>query len=106
MIRLQIIERPGSNLFQVLKRAMRQGDLRTFSLQRRGRQVVHERYPGWINWSYGKGVISCEILGPKKMGNEWQILSALAGRLAQRYAERVEAIHVQLAAPEKRRRRR
>jgi hypothetical protein len=100
MIRLQIVERPGSKLFHILKKAMRAGDLRTFSLQKRGWKVVHDKYPGWMNWSYGEGVISCEILSPKKQGAEWQILSALVGRLAQRYADRVESINIQLAAPE------
>jgi hypothetical protein len=103
MIRLQIVERPGSNLFRVLKKAMRTGDLRTFSLERRGWKVVHEKYPGWMNWSYGAGVISCEILSPKKEGAEWQILSALIGRLAQRYAGSVDSINIQLGAQERNR---
>jgi hypothetical protein len=96
MIRLQIIERPGSKLFLVLKKAMRTGDLRTFSLRKRGWKVVHDRYPGWMNWSSGEGVISCEILSPKKPDSEWQILSALIGRLAQRYARSVESVNIQL----------
>jgi len=79
MIRVQIIERSGSEVFSVLKSAMRVGDLRTFSLQKRERKVVHERYPGWMNWSSSEGVISCEILSPQKPDSEWQFLSALVG---------------------------
>jgi hypothetical protein len=101
MIRLQIVERPGSSLFRLLKRAMRTGDLRTFSLQKRGRKVVHEKYPGWMNWSHGEGVISCTILSKKAGNAEWQILSALVGRLAQRYPDSVQSIHIQLPAGER-----
>lgn len=100
MIRLQIVERPGSKLFRVLSKAMRTGDLRTFSLEKRGRKVVHEKYPGWMNWSYGQGAITCEILSLKKGGAEWQILSALVGRLAQRYPGAVESMHIQFEAPD------
>jgi hypothetical protein len=108
MIRVQIIERPGVDLFRALKTAMRTGDLRTFSLEKRGRKVVHERYPGWMNWSCGAGAITCEILSPQKPGSEWQILSALVGRLAHKYADRVESVNIQLASPsiERRARRR
>jgi hypothetical protein len=109
MIRLQIVERPGEDLFPTLKEAMRSGDLRTFSLQKRGWKVVHEKYPGWINWSYGQGVITCEILSPRKLGSEWQLLSAFVGRLSHKFASRVESMNIQLTPPEeakpKRRRR-
>ncbi len=99
MIRVQVIERPGTDLFAALKEAMRSGDLRTFSLQKRGWKVVHERYPGWMNWSYGQGSITCEILSPRKPGSEWQLLSALVGRLAHKYADRVESVNIQLSPP-------
>ena len=97
---MQIVERPGANLFSVLKKAMRSGDLRTFSLQRHGKRVVHERYPGWMNWSVGAGAIACEIHSPKQEGTEWQILTAVVGRLAQRFPALVEGINIQLPAPE------
>jgi len=99
VIRVQVVERPGTDLFAELKKAMRTGDLRTFSLQKRGRKVVHERYPGWLNWSYGQGAITCEVLSPRKRGAEWQLLSALVGRLAHKYADRVESVNIQLAQP-------
>jgi hypothetical protein len=97
MITVQIVKRPGTDLFGALKTAMRHGDLRTFSLQKRGRKVVHEKYPGWMNWSYGQGTIACKIISPRKPDAEWQFLSALVGRLAHKYADRVECIHIQLS---------
>jgi hypothetical protein len=99
MIRVQILERPGAELFLTLKRAMRGGDLRTFSLEKRGRKVVHQRYSGWMNWSSGQGAITCEILSPRKPQGEWQFLGALVGRLADKFADRVESIHIQPSPP-------
>ena len=51
MIRMQIVERPGMELFRVLKRAIRTKDLRTFTLERHGMRVVHNRYPGYMKWT-------------------------------------------------------
>jgi hypothetical protein len=101
MIRLQIVERPGANAFGVLKRAIRSKELRTFSLERRGTRVVHVRSPGFMSWSYAGGVVSCEIRTPRDEGKEWQLLTNVVGRLADRYAEVVESINIQLTkAPE------
>jgi hypothetical protein len=110
MIRVQILERPGTELFATLRRAMRGGALRTFSLAKRGSRVVHQRYPGWMNWSHAQGAITCEILSPHKREGEWQLLSAFVGRLADKFADRVESIHIQpsppASAPAKRNRKR
>jgi len=97
MIRLQIVERHGAGLYRSLVRAMRSGELRTFNVARRGRKVTHANpsYTGWINWSASGGVITCEILSPRKPGTEWRLLSAFVGRLADKYADRVHSINVQ-----------
>jgi hypothetical protein len=58
MIRLQIVERPGSDLFAKLKEAMGTGNFRTLIPMKRGRRIVHKTYPGWMNWSH-KGGGSC-----------------------------------------------
>jgi hypothetical protein len=99
MIRFQIVERPGANAFGVLKRAIRSKELRTFSLERRGTRVVHVRSPGYMSWSYAGGAISCEIRTPRDEGKEWQLLTNVIGRLADRYPSVVESINIQLAAP-------
>lgn len=39
MIRFQIIERTGANLYKTLVDAMRAGELRTFAATRRGRRI-------------------------------------------------------------------
>jgi len=114
MIRLQIIEAPGANLFKTLVGAMRGGELRTFLVKKRGRKVLHRNvsYPGWMNWSQSDGLITCEVISPNKPGREWQFFSAFLGRLADRYADRILAINVQFPAepraprPPKRRKRR
>ena len=97
MIRLQIVERHGTNLHRVLVEAMRSGELRTFSVTKRGRRVTHTNpnYPGWMKWSYAEGVIVCGVLSPQKPGGEWKLLSALIGRLADKYADRVHSINIQ-----------
>jgi hypothetical protein len=99
MIRLQIVERPGTKLHSVLKRAIRSKELRTFSLERRGSRVVHVSAPGFLSWSYADGVISCQIRTPRDEGKEWQMLSNFVGRLADRYPSVVEAINIQLTQP-------
>jgi len=105
MIRMQIVERPGADLFKALKRAIRSKDLRTFALEKHGTRVVHIRSPGVMNWVASPGVIACEIRaaarrGPKtEEGKEWQFLSNLVGRLADRYPALVESINIQLEAP-------
>lgn len=99
MIRMQIIERPGTKLFSLLKRAMRSGELRTFSLEKGGARVVHIRSPGFMNWTYTEGVIACEIRTPRDEGKEWQLLAAVIGRLADRYTSVVESVNIQLEAP-------
>ncbi|MFQ5903164.1 MAG: hypothetical protein ACE5JO_05695 [Candidatus Binatia bacterium] len=111
MIRLQIVERHGVNLYRTLVSAMRSGDLRTFIVTRRGKKVTHRNpsYSGWISWSYAEGVVSCEVLSPRQPGTEWRLVSALVGRLADKFADRVHSISIQFpdaSAPRNRPRRR
>ena len=112
MVRLQIVERPGADLYRLLIDAMRSGTLRTFAATKRGRRVTHTNpnYPGWMNWAYVDGVIACEVLSPRIPGSEWKMLSALIGRLADKYAAFVHSITIQfpdaaVPKPAKRRRR-
>jgi hypothetical protein len=102
MIKVQIVERDGARLFEVLKEAMRTGELRTFELHKRGKKVTHtaKDYHGWMNWDYQMGVITCEILSPQK-GDEWKILGSLVGRLADRYSELVHNVSIQFEAAPK-----
>jgi hypothetical protein len=95
MIRLQIVERPGTNLRQSLLRAMREGELKTFKSEKHGRKVMHVLHPGWLNWSMSEGVITCEILTPGKPGEEWKLLGAFIGRLADKYPDSVHSIQIQ-----------
>ena len=101
-VQLQIVERPGAELFTKLQTAMRDGTLHTFYLQKRGRKVVHKNaaYPGWMNWSWQHGVITATILSPNKPGSEWKLLSAFVGRLADRFAGDIAALSVQFAPPD------
>ncbi len=110
MIRLQIVERSGANLFSTLKRAMRSKELQTFSLAKGGRRVVHVNYPGWMAWSSSPGAILCEIVNPREPGTEWRLLHAFIGRLADRYAGLVHSVSIDFpgvaeGAPAKRARR-
>jgi hypothetical protein len=108
MIRFQVMERDQAHLYETLVKAMRDGELRTFRVKDRGRRVVHVRYPGKITWTHSQGVIDATVVSPKRYGNEWQIFSALMGRLAQRYAAGISGIIVQFpeeAEPSGRRRR-
>lgn len=111
MIRLQIVERQDANLYRTLIAAMRSGELRTFVVARRGKKVTHRNpnYSGWMRWTHAAGVISCEVLSPWKPGTEWRLLSALVGRLADKFADQVHSISIQFpeaAGPKKRAKRR
>lgn len=66
-------------------------------MRNRGRKVQHTSldYPGWMNWASSDGVITCEVLSPRKPGGEWKFFSAFLGRLADRYADEIAAINVQ-----------
>lgn len=103
MIQFQIVERPGGDLYRTLLEAMRSGKLRTFRAERRGRRVRHTNpsIPGWMNWSRRGGIITCEVISPRKPGSEWRLFSAFLGRLADRYAGEIVFIGVQFpdAAP-------
>ena len=79
---------------------MRSGALQTFSTTKRGRKVSHAKYPGWMNWSVSDGVITCEVLSPRKPGDEWKLLHAFLGRLAARFGQSIVAINIQFPTPE------
>lgn len=111
MITLQIIEHPAAHLHRTLIDAMRSGDLRTFVTTKHGKKVTHTNpsYPGWMNWSHAEGVINCTVLSPQKPGSEWKLLSALIGRLADKYADRILCVGIQFPGarrPESERKRR
>ncbi len=97
MIRIQIIERPGADLFRTMLNAMRSGTLRTFFTRKRGRQVFHtsQSTPGWMNWTTHDGIILCEVLSPRKPGQEWKFFDAFLGRLADRFATQIHSINIQ-----------
>lgn len=97
MIRFQVIEREGADLYRHLLAAMRSGDLRTFLATRRGRRVQHRSpsIPGWLKWSSEDGILLCEIVSPRKPETEWHFFSAFLGRLAHRFADRIHSISVQ-----------
>jgi hypothetical protein len=96
-IQLQIVERPGNDLRKALIGAMRTGALQTFFTQSRGKKVRHisPDYPGWMNWGYHDGVITCLVLSPKKPGSEWKLFHAFLGRLADRFANQIHSINIQ-----------
>jgi hypothetical protein len=58
-----------------------------------------QRVAGWINWSNAEGVITCEVLSPRKPANEWQLMHAFLGRLAARFATSIGAINIQFPGP-------
>jgi hypothetical protein len=99
MIRVQIIERDGADLHATLKEHMKTGVLRTFSLEKRGKRVLHVSAPGWMNWTAERGAINCEILSPRKPGYEWEFLKNFVGRLADKYATQVASISISFPQP-------
>ncbi len=99
MIRIQIVEKDGAHLKREMTEAMRSGKLRTFELQRRGQKLKHVRAPGYMNWESSQGVITGEIVSPKRPEAEWDFLSKFVGRLAAKYSGLVQNVSIQF--PEK-----
>jgi hypothetical protein len=99
MIQFQIVEQFGADLYQTLLASMRSGSLQTFASSKRGRKVSHVKHPGWINWSNSEGVITCEVLSPRKPESEWQLMHAFLGRLAARFSSSIVAINIQFPVP-------
>ena len=95
MINVQIVERPEENLYKELLRAMRSGELRTFTVKNRGKKVTHMTYGGYMNWAHDGNVITCQVKNVRKPEAEWQFLHALLGRLADRYAPYIHSINIQ-----------
>lgn len=95
MITLQIVEQPDAELYKELLRAMRSGDLRTFSTQNRGKKVMHMTYAGWMNWHHDGNVITCVVKNPRNPRLEWQLMHAFLGRLADRFPEYIHSINIQ-----------
>jgi hypothetical protein len=93
MIRLEIVERKGAKLHKRLIEAMRSGDLRTFTVADRGKKVTHIRHPGQLRWSASDGLIVGTLRGTKSE-NGWRLLGAFVGRLADKYADRVDSISI------------
>ncbi len=96
MIRLEIVERKGAKLYKRLIDAMRSGDLRTFQVADRGRKVTHVRHPGLMRWKESNGVFTGSLRGAKGESG-WRLLGAFLGRLADKYADRVERIEIRFA---------
>lgn len=95
MVTFQIVEKPGAGLFGELKKHMKDGTLRTFSLMNRGKKIVHSSSPGWINWVHKKGIITCQVKCPRKPGYDWQIMSKFFGRLTHKYSDKIHSITIQ-----------
>ncbi len=95
MITVQIVEHPDTNLHKLLLKAMRSGDLRTFTAHNRGKKLTHMTYAGWINWHRDGHVITCLVKNPRNPKVEWQLMHAFLGRLADRYAGYIHSINIQ-----------
>jgi len=101
MIKMQIIEKEGVGLYKDLIDAMRTGKLQTFIISRDRKKVKHTNVtcPGWMKWSNMGGVMVCEIVSPRKLGEEWKLLSAFIGRLADKYPNEIHNISIQFPEP-------
>ena len=97
MTTVEIVEREGSGLYQALRKDMRTGSLRTFSLKDRGRKVIHVSAPGRMTWRHSKGTIRCDIPVLSR-GEAWQFLSHWIGRLADRYSSDILSMSIRFGA--------
>ena len=94
-IRLQLVERDGTELYKTRIADMRSGKLEMLIVSPDGRKVTHAKFKkARMNLALEHGVVVGEIkcsAGP----DGWKLLQAVVGRLADKYPDRVESVAIQ-----------
>lgn len=103
MIHLQIISRDSADVQAELRAAIEEQRMTTFEIEglRGGLRLRHKRFAGEVRFRRD-GPAGPELVSVKSRlaSEEWQLLSALIGRLSDRFRGQIAAINIQLEADE------
>jgi hypothetical protein len=108
MVHVQIVGRNGPNLQAELRTAIAEERIRSFEVTqvRGGLRLRHKRYPGELRLEQTPGPLLVTVRC-RPPSQEWQLLSAFIGRLADHFKDEISGINIQLepneAEPKKRR---
>lgn len=103
MVHLQIISRDGSDVQAELRAAIQEQRMTTFEIEgiRGGMRLRHKRFKGEVHFLPTRAGAPALLSVRSKLANEeWQLLSALIGRLADRFRSQIVSINMQLEPPE------
>lgn len=103
MRRIQIVPRPGFNLYgemiakEISLAQNNQGTLHRSGPKKKDRaKWTHKSYRGWINLQRGLGdLVIVEIMSTAKKDSEWQLLRSFLGFVDRHFSEKVQAVSIQ-----------
>jgi hypothetical protein len=100
MVHLQIISRNDADVQGVLRAAIEEGSMKTFEIARirGGLRLRHKRFRGEVRFARSDGPLLVTVRSPKSV-DEWQLLTALIGRLADRFRDQISSISLHFEAP-------
>jgi hypothetical protein len=96
MVHLQIISRNAADVQAALRSAIEEQRMTTFEIERirGGLRLRHKRFRGEVRFHPTDGPLLVTVRSPKS-NNEWQLLSAFIGRLADRFRDQVSSVSIQ-----------
>jgi len=103
LVHLQIISRNAADVQAELRTAIEEQHMTTFEIEglRGGLRLRHKRFRGevWFLPSGGSGPALVTVRS-RLPNEEWQLLTALIGRLADRFKNQIAGINIQLESGE------
>ena len=105
MVHLQIISRGDADIQAEIRSAIEEERMKTFEIVRLrgGLRLRHKRFRGEVHFIKSEGPLLITVRSSKG-ADEWQLLSALIGRLADRFRDQISSINISFevkAAPKK-----
>jgi hypothetical protein len=103
MVHMQILSRNAQDVQAELRSAIEEKRMTTFEIEgiRGGLRLRHKRFRGEVRFlrsgRAGPALVSVQSRLPNE---EWQLLSALIGRLADRFKNQIAGINIQLESDE------
>lgn len=100
MVHVQIIPRDGANLQTLIRQAIADERIRSFSVSqvRGGLRIKHKKHLGEIRFTKSKGPCIATVIC-KNSSKEWQVLEAFVGRMAYHFRNEIAAINLQMERP-------
>ena len=96
MIHLQLVPRDGANLKSLIRQAIANDKIRSFTVSQiqGGLRIKHKKHVGDIQFKQSKRPFLATLIC-KNRTKEWQLLEALIGRLAYHFPNEMAGINIQ-----------